>query len=45
MPDSPGHDTPKKLTEGKVKKGGVGERPTTPRPAITPAGQKPPRRA
>jgi len=32
---------PKKLTEGTVKKGGVGQRPTAPRPAISPAGQKP----
>jgi hypothetical protein len=34
-------DTPKKLTEGHIKKGGVGARPTVPRPSINPAGQKP----
>jgi len=29
------------LTEGKVRKGGVKPRPTSPKPNITPAGQKP----
>lgn len=30
------------LSEGKVKKGGVNERPSTPKPNIKPPAQKPP---
>ena len=29
------------LMEGKVRKGGIKPRPTSPKPNITPAGQKP----
>jgi len=29
------------LTEGKVRKGGIKPKPSSPKPNITPAGQKP----